>query len=146
MTDSLGNPNESPDPYENPYEAPATRVQGVQSGKIEDLRSVAVYQKGIIVCILIQLMMFLSLFMVPSEIAGMIWIAAVPIGVASTILIVLLAMKVYGTGSGILLGILAFIPCLGLFILLMVNGKATGILRRNGYQVGFLGASLSQFR
>jgi hypothetical protein len=145
VTDSHGNPYESPDPYENPYEAPATFVEGIQSGKIEDLRSVAVYQKGIIVCILIQLMMFLGLFMVPSDIAGMIWIAAVPIGVASTILIVLLAIKVYGTGIGILLGILAFVPCMGLLILLMVNGKATRILRRNGHQVGFLGANLSQF-
>jgi hypothetical protein len=52
---------------------------------------------------------------------------------------------VYSVASGILLGIGTFIPCVGLLILLMINGKATKILRENGHNVGLLGADLSKF-
>jgi len=44
----------------------------------------------------------------------------------------------------VLLGILTLIPCIGLIVLLVVNGKATGILKQNGIKVGLLGANLSQ--
>jgi hypothetical protein len=56
----------------------------------------------------------------------------------------LLAIKVYSTGVGVLLGILTLVPCIGLIVLLIVNGKATGILKQNGIKVGLLGANLSQ--
>ncbi len=131
--------------YDNPYEAPASPVVGVKSGKVEDLRGVAWYQKGIIACILVQLLFIIGLFTVPEELRPLAQLALIPIGLASTVFLFLLAIKVYGTGIGILLGILTFVPCLGLLLLLMVNGKATRVLRQNGYQVGFLGARLSQF-
>ena len=35
-------------------------------------------------------------------------------------------------------------PYIGLIVLLVVNGKATGILKQNGIKVGLLGANLSQ--
>ncbi len=41
---------------ENPYEAPRSPIrppEGVKGGRQKDVRKVAVYQKGIIVCILI---------------------------------------------------------------------------------------------
>ena len=58
----------------------------------------------------------------------------------------LLATKVYGTGLGILLGLLTFIPCIGLLVLLIVNGKATRVLKENGFKVGLLGANLAEVR
>ena len=36
-------------------------------------------------------------------------------------------MKVYSTGLGIVLGLLTLIPCVGLIVLLIVNGKATSV-------------------
>ena len=44
---------------------------------------------------------------------------------------------------GIVCGLLALIPCIGLITLLIINSKATSILRRNGIRVGFLGANLA---
>jgi hypothetical protein len=61
---------------------------------------------------------------------------------AGAIFVFLLATKLYGTGGGIALGILTLVPLLGLIILLIINGKATGILKKHGILVGFLGAKV----
>lgn len=53
------------------------------------------------------------------------------------------AVKVYGVGLGILLGVLSLAPCISLIVLLLVNGKATSVLRQNGIKVGLMGADLS---
>jgi hypothetical protein len=41
------------------------------------------------------------------------------------------------------LGILTLIPLVGLIVLLIVNGKATNLLREDGIHVGLLGARMS---
>ena len=56
----------------------------------------------------------------------------------------MLAIAIYNTAMGIVLSILTLVPLVGLIILLIVNGKATGILRANGIKVGLLGAKTSQ--
>src|SRR5262249_48906665 len=67
------------------------------------------------------------------------------VSVVATVFLFMLALKVYSVAAGVILGILSLIPCIGLFVLLAVNGKATSILRAHGYSVGLLGASLSEF-
>lgn len=59
---------------ENPYEAPHTdsTVVGVLSGTRDDLRGVARFQKGILVCILIQLIALGGQFAVPADVRPMI--------------------------------------------------------------------------
>jgi ABC-type enterochelin transport system permease subunit len=66
------------------------------------------------------------------------------IGLAGTVFVFLLAIKVYSTVVGVLLGFLALIPFIGLLVLLIVNGKATRTLKQKGIAVGLLGADLSQ--
>ncbi|MBI83680.1 MAG: hypothetical protein CMJ81_10830 [Planctomycetaceae bacterium] len=51
-----------------------------------------------------------------------------------------LAIKVFSTGIGILLGLLTLVPYLGLLVLLFINVRATRVLRQNGIQVGLFGA------
>ena len=53
----------------NPFEAPQREPQavGVLSGSREDLRRVAVYQKGILVCILIYFVAVFSQFALPEQ-------------------------------------------------------------------------------
>jgi hypothetical protein len=41
-----------------------------------------------------------------------------------------------------LLGILTLLPCIGLITLLVVNAKATAILKAGGLKVGLLGAKV----
>ncbi len=43
----------------------------------------------------------------------------------------------------VLLGIMTAIPCLGIILLLVINGKATSVLQRNGVKVGLMGADMS---
>ena len=42
--------------------------------------------------------------------------------------------------SRVLAAISQFIPLIGLIVLLVINGKATKLLRENGYKVGLMGA------
>jgi hypothetical protein len=131
---------------ENPYEPPSVDAQvvGVRSGSRHDLRSVAQYQKGILVCILIYFIAVLFQVGLPPELRPVLALGVMLLGIVGTVFVFLLAMKVYSTGVGILLGILTLVPCIGLITLLVVNGKATAILKQNGIRVGLLGANLSE--
>lgn len=137
---------------QNPYQSPNAPVVGVNSGKREDLRKVAQYQKGIIYCILANLILFVvniaagqagdqgTVMFLGLAIIGVYLIVAI----AQLAFIVLLATQVYNLGLGILFGVLSFVPCLGLVLLLVVNQKATGVLQQNGIKVGLMGANMSQ--
>ncbi len=116
---------------------------GVKSGSREDLRSVAQYQKGIIFCILYYLIAVIGLA-VPTPLRPIILLSLLVAVLVGTVFVFKLAIKIYSTRVGVLLGILTLIPCIGIIVLLVVNGKATGILKQNGIEVGLLGADLSQ--
>ena len=111
-----------------------------------DLRSVATYQKGILVCILAYLLLVALQFALPTEVRLFLALAAVAVSITATVFVFLLATKVYSTGLGVLLGILTLIPCVGLIVLLIINGKATAVLKAHGIRVGLLGASMSDLR
>ena len=130
---------------ENPYQVPqsTSTAIGVLSGTRDDLLSVAKNQKGILVCILIQLVAMVGQFALPPGVRLFLGLAVLIIGLVGAIFVFMLAIKVYGTAVGILLGFLSFIPCIGLIVLLIVNGKATGILKQNGIKVGLMGANIS---
>jgi hypothetical protein len=131
---------------ENPYQPPETdaRIVGVNDGSIESLRKVARYQKGILVCILIQLLAIAPRLAAPPELQILLSIGLVIVLIAGTVFVFLLAVNVYSTAMGVVMKIVALIPCIGLLALLVVNGKATTVLRNNGIKVGLLGADLSK--
>ena len=130
---------------DNPYQAPQTILEatGVLSGSRDDLRKVARFQKGILVCILIYLLAVVSQFALPPDLRPLVGVGVLLAVIVGAVFVVLLATNVFGTGLGILLGILSLVPCFGLVILLIVNGRATKILKQNGIKVGFLGADVS---
>jgi len=109
----------------------------------ELLRAIAANQKVIIFCILIYLCLIPVQFVVPENLRIFIALAYLPVAITATVFVFLLATKVYSTGTGVLLAILTFIPCIGLIMLLIINGKATGILQAHGIHVGLLGARSS---
>ena len=111
-----------------------------------DLRSIAVYQKGILVCILIYLATVAAQFALPPELRLFLAIPAIGVILTATVFVFLLATKVYSTGIGVLLGILTLIPCIGLIVLLIINAKATTVLKRHGVAVGLLGARMSDLK
>jgi hypothetical protein len=132
---------------ENPYKPPEAYdrpIVGVRSGQREDLRKVAIAQKVILFCILINFAALGARFVLPPQALPAVFIVLVLAGLVSTIFTIVLAIRVYNLALGIILGLLAFIPCIGLLVLLMVNQKATSILQANGLRVGLLGADLEQ--
>ena len=131
---------------ENPYQSPKgyEPVVGVRSGRHEDLRGVALCQKGILVCILIYLLAVVGQFALPPQLRPILGLGVLALGVVGLVFVLLLSVKVYHVAVGILLGLLTMVPCFGLLVLLIINAKATAILRNNGYRVGLLGASLSE--
>ena len=133
---------------ENPYQSPLSDLEpatGVLSGRPEDVRAVAVYQKGILVCILVNILAVIGQFVLPASFGFVPTTGIIGAGLVGVVLVFLLAVKVYGVLIGVLLGLLTFLPCLGLLVLLIVNSKATAVLRQNGHRVGLLGANLSEF-
>ncbi|MEM7783720.1 MAG: hypothetical protein AAF939_10405 [Planctomycetota bacterium] len=132
---------------DNPFQSPPAtpkKGKGVLSGKREDVLKVAKYQKGILICILINFIVFVSNFVLPPMISQFLGLILLATGVVSAVFVFSLAIKTSGTGLGIFLGLLSLIPLIGLLVLLMVNGNATKILKENGIQVGLLGANLSK--
>ncbi len=106
----------------------------------EDIKLIAFRQKVILVCILIYLSAVAGQSMIP---VGISLILGIPVGIViivAAVFIFLLATKLYGAVVGIFLGILTLIPLVGLFVLLIVNGKTTKMLKENGVDVGLLGA------
>jgi hypothetical protein len=137
---------------DNPFAPPqaADLVVGVKSGRREDLKTVAVAQKSILICILLY---FICVGVQPvlgrnpgsSQYSVYLAIVALAVALAAMVSVFILAIRVYSVASGIVLGIGTLVPCLGLLILLIINGKATKILKDNGHHVGFFGADLSRF-
>ncbi len=82
-------------------------------------------------------------FAIPEEFRIFLALALIPLGLTATVFVFLLATKVYTTGVGVVLGVLTLIPCIGLIVLLIINAKATNILKAHGIRVGLLGASTS---
>jgi hypothetical protein len=110
----------------------------------EALRGIAGSQKGIIVCILISLCLVPAFAIMPEGSQMFLLIVLVPVNIAATVFVFLLATKVYSPAMGVFCGILTLVPCIGLGVLIMINQKAVGILKQNGVRVGFLGANASE--
>jgi hypothetical protein len=131
---------------ENLYQAPKTQtpITGVIGGTREGLLSVARYQKGIIACIGIYLIVATLQFAFPPELRFFLGLAVLGVSLVGAVFTFLLSIRVYGIAIGILMGILALVPCAGLIVLLLINLRATKVLTQNGIRVGFFGADLSK--
>ena len=130
---------------------PRRRSRRTQSAS--DLKQVAWSQKVLIVCLLGHLALWL--WCIASMIGGrdangeqtdlfsLVLILSVLWGIFSGVFNCLVEVKLSGAVVGVLVAILSAFPCLGLFLILIVNTRATSALQANGVRVGFLGARIS---
>jgi len=109
-----------------------------------DLRSIATRQRAIMFCILGYIGCVVLQLTLPPPINLMIAVGTLAVQITAVVFVFMLAISIYGTGVGVTFGILTLIPLINLIILLIVNGKATKILREHGIQVGLLGAKADQ--
>ena len=108
-----------------------------------NLRQVAMQQRAINLCILAEIIIVIAEIATRASVpmfAMLMALAYVGVAVTGAVFLFLLAISLYNMGAGIVLGILALVPILGLIILLIVNGRATAVLRQHGIRVGLLGA------
>ena len=133
---------------QNPYQAP-TADAPVENPHppgqvgVEQLRAIANTQRMLMFCILAYLAGLVLSGVLPQPlklVGGLLYIVG---GIAAVVYVILLGVKLHSTGVAILLGVLTFVPCVGLIVMLVVNSKATEILKANGIKVGLLGASPS---
>jgi predicted RNA-binding Zn-ribbon protein involved in translation (DUF1610 family) len=125
-----------------------------KGGKAARMKSIASAQRNLIICILLQIVLYIALLIFGRDQkpeAGMalliicIFAAMLGAGVAGTVYAFMLAIKIHNTTAGVIIGLLTLVPCIGLLVLLAINNSATRLLRDNGYRVGFLGADMSDF-
>lgn len=112
----------------------------------DDLRTIAKGQKGVIFCILGYIALMAAQFVLPPDLRPVFFLAALAVSVTAVAHVFILSLALYGTGAGIALGVMTLVPLVGLFVLLLVNGKATSVLKRHGIKVGLLGARMSDLR
>lgn len=132
----------------NPYEAPsAFPPSGVPEPTLkfsrEDLKWIATCQRGMVFLILCYFCTLLAWAFIPPELAIIPALMILLIGVVGLGFVVAQSLKVFNTVLAIIFGLLAMIPCVGLLILLLVNVRATTILKSHGIKVGFFGAKVS---
>lgn len=117
---------------------------GAGSKSKEDLRAIAKYQRGIIVCILLYVLAAVGQVAIPPNLRPFVGLMIIPVLVAACVFVFLLSLRVYSTAVGIIMAILTLVPCLGLIALLIINSTATATLKANGISVGIAGADPSQ--
>jgi cytochrome bd-type quinol oxidase subunit 2 len=123
------------------------------------MRTIAVCQKGIIVCFLIQFtvvvvviaVVFVARHEPPSNRLAVDVTRALSLVLLATMLVamgltLLLLSKVFRSAAAGILALLTLVPLIGLLALLVVNSRATFVLRQNGHKVGLFGARLSEFK
>ena len=124
------------------YPAPLSYARPMPEGV--RLREIASRQRAIQFCILGYLASIVLMFALPRPFGLYAVLGLLASAITGAVYVFMLAMTLYGTGTGITLGICSLlIPLVGLIILLIVNGKATNVLREHGIHVGLLGARMS---
>ncbi len=122
----------------NPYSAPKVDILKDGDGKEYKAEAVASGQKIIIYAILVYFVTIVGQILL-GPMVGILGLVMLVLGVIG---IVKLTQGLgYSVLATILYIIAMIIPLVGLLLLLHLNGKATKLLKENGYRVGLMGAS-----
>jgi hypothetical protein len=119
-----------------------------------DLRQIAWYQKFLMLCMVAYVVTWVGFILLmatgadeqPGEEDSPFRLALLLtglIGLVGAVFVVLIGLKVSGPAGAVVFGILTLIPCVSLFMIVIVNVQATGVLQRNGVRVGLIGARIA---
>jgi len=123
----------------------------------DDLLAIARYQRWMMVCVLVHVLAVLMFPLAaimemegnqPDEknkgvvllIFGLVMILVGVFALVLQVIFLLLALKLYSPVTAVLLFVGMGLLCVGVIIILVVNHRATSVLRSNGIRVGLLGA------
>lgn len=134
------------DPYKRPWGATGSEQRILK----HKLRGIAATQRFVCQMMLGMLALYLAgAVVIVYAIGGELLLGFIGIGIAAGQMIgmFLLGKAVYGhVATALLLTlVLAMFPCVGLIAMFVVSIQATNMLKFAGYDVGVMGADLSQF-
>jgi hypothetical protein len=135
-------PPQQPFPPQQPYPPQSLGYAPPPAGV--DLRTIAVRQRVLMYCILGYIVVVFGQFAFPPALRFLPGLLALVLSVTAAVFVFMLAIALYNTGAGIVLGVLTLIPLVGLIVLLVINSKATNVLRQHGIHVGLMGADPTQ--
>jgi hypothetical protein len=131
---------------EIPYSSPEdpSPVVGWDSTKfspstLAEIRQIALLQKGVILAIAAQIGLIVASQVASPEFRPVLALAFMGVAITTVICTWLLAITLYGMGIGVLMAIATGIPCIGIFFLVTLNGRATEELKECGVPVHFFG-------
>ncbi len=135
---------------ENPSVPPTSRQESSANadGDANSLVEIVLAQRGMMWLFIAKLGVDFTVNMAQEFGAG-----PIPIAYLSIFVLVALAMgyfvfrlsnATYGIGPAVVCTALSFVPCLGLFTILILNGSTMDRLRKSGVKVGFMGATKTQ--
>ncbi len=130
---------------DNPYQAPLSTgtLALVPFPSRARLRAIADVQNAVLFFAPFEVLFAVILLVVPSGPKVYLTILMLIVHLNALVYLFRLACAVYGTGLGILLGILAINPVPGCLAFVLVSYRASSVLRGNGIKGGTLGADVS---
>ena len=132
-------------------EGDAEVVSGNSSAK-EQLRKIAKSQRVVLFFILMYIPLIFMMFALaasklPSSLALIVAISVFAYIIYSYVQLLSLANGACGLGTAIACGILFWLfPPIGFILLFFVNGRASKLLKNEGYKVGLLGVNPNEFK
>jgi hypothetical protein len=129
---------------ENPYQAPSPEVAALRMSG-EGVRSIAALHRRFLVCIAVNVVLFMGIFItsvvvLAPRVSPFIVLAFWASSFVTAVVAFQLTRQLGDTVLAVIFALLMLMPCLSLVLMLIINAKATLVLRRNGYQVGLFGA------
>src|SRR5262249_42066811 len=110
---------------------------------LAEVRQIALLQKGVITMIACHLILIVAMQFVPPETRPILSWLYLLIAVGGVICTWLLAITLYGVLLGVLIALSTGIPCIGLVMLVVINGRATLELKEYGVPVHLFGVPWS---
>lgn len=107
---------------------------------------VARRQKLLIYTFLLYLFLSLSIGALNADIRPLFQLMVIPTFIAIIIFNARLCWVVYGRFTAVILSIFGIIPVLNFFIIAAANSRATRLIRKAGFKVGFMGCNLKKMR
>ena len=106
-----------------------------------DLKKIATAQRGVLMCVLVYILCIASNFI---GLGGIAIYVMIPLVLVAMFFVFKLAQALnYSMVVAILCCILLVVPLVSLITMLVLNGKATKILKENGIKVGLFGANVN---
>ena len=105
---------------------------------------IAKRQRTLLIVFFIYILVVGASSAVTPDLKPLVQLLILPIMVLIIIFTARLSFKLYGKIGASILTLLSIIPLINLIVVLIVNSKASKLIKKNGFRVGLIGASVKE--